>query len=94
MRMYALFDRKAGGYSQPQLAQNDAVMIRSLKDGLPEGSMPRQHPEDFDVYFLGAMDMETGVIASSRPELVAQLSAVFTTPVQVESPREVSVSGR
>lgn len=91
LRLYSLFDRKGKRYSPPQLAYNDAVMVRELKVNLPEGSMPFRYPEDFDLVCLGAMDEQTGVIASVSPELVCSVSAIVEKPAPELGSGEVPV---
>lgn len=81
MRLYSMLDRKMKEFGAVMIAQNDEVMIRTLKDSLPSGSIVASHPEDFDLFFLGAMAMETGVIASSSPTLVAGMSSVLNVDV-------------
>jgi len=78
VNIYGLFDRKmleyVGGFLQ---AANDAVIMRHLRDTLPQGSLPGQHPEDFDLMYLGSFMTTTGVIHSEPPQLVKSLLEVL-----------------
>lgn len=78
MRLYALMDRKLAEFGVVMVAANDEVMVRVLKDSVPPQSNEGRHPEDFDLYFLGSMNVATGVISASAPQLVSLLSSVLS----------------
>lgn len=79
MRLYAMLDRKMKEFGPVMVSRNDPVMFRVLRDSLPPQSNEGRHPEDFDLYFLGVMSVETGVISSSAPLLVATLEQVLAS---------------
>lgn len=72
-RIYSLYDNVAGQVAGRLFtAPADAAAIRSFVDALRmEDSIPGQHPQDFDLLFLGTID-EQGVIDfdSSCPKVV------------------------
>lgn len=77
MRIYSLLDRKAREFGAPMWAKNDDVMKRLLKDTLPHETIAFEHPGDFDLFFLGSMSEDTGVIAAGAPQLVVTLQEVL-----------------
>lgn len=79
MRIYSLFDRKLREYGQPSLSPNDATIFRVLSDVIPgSGSTMARHPEDFDLFALGELDVETGVIRPAEtPLLIENLKEIL-----------------
>ena len=72
-RLYSIRDKKVG-YMQPVIRQNDAVAIRdflatvSLSD---DTSMLSLCPSDFDLYFVGIFDDESGELEYTLPVYLA-----------------------
>lgn len=63
MRIYSLKDRKLQEFGALFLSSNDAAVKRALIDGLRgTGNTVEKHPEDFDLYLLGTVSPELGVI--------------------------------
>lgn len=82
MRIYGLFDRKMKQYGSVMLflSVNDDTMRRQLQENVPEHAFERKHAEDFDLFWLGAISLETGTIATQVPILVENLALVFRAP--------------
>lgn len=87
LRMYSLYDRKMRQFSPPQLAQNDEVMARSLKDNIPDGSLPKVHPEDFDLFCIGEMDLDSGAVSGIAVQSICNLQVLI--PVKDSSQLEL-----
>ena len=72
-RLYSIRDKKVG-YMQPVFRQNDAAAIRdfvatvSLSDA---ESMLNLCPSDFDLYFVGYFDDESGELEHCLPVYLA-----------------------
>lgn len=62
--IYSIKDNKMG-FEQIFIAPNNATAIRMFGDTCrDEKTLFAQHPEDFDLYKVGEMDDNTGVITS------------------------------
>lgn len=72
--IYAQRDNKVG-FMQPSLDHNHKSAIRNFKLGLATAhgeSIMGYAPEDFDLYYIGTFDTETGVISPTTvPELIS-----------------------
>jgi len=58
-------DHAAGFFGQPFFAPSRGAAIRSFGDAVNaggEGNQFSMHPEDFDLYEIGAFDSDTGVL--------------------------------
>lgn len=63
LRVYSIRDSKAEIFNQPFFQKTDAEAQRSFAQLTRDGkSTINQFPEDFDLYFLGTYDDQTGVI--------------------------------
>jgi len=85
MQLYAIFDRKLKEFGQTLVAErNSSAFLRNVVDGVKraEGSLMHSHPEDFDVYCLGAVDRESGVITVVPPRLVENLATALERPFE------------
>lgn len=77
VRLFSLLDTAAREFGPVMVFQNDAVARRWLQESLPPNGLERRRAYDFVLYDLGAMDMATGVIASTVPEVVASLPVIL-----------------
>lgn len=79
MRIYGLFDRKMKQYGSKVLflSVNDDTMRRELRENIPDGAFEFKHAPDFDLFWLGAISLETGVVASQVPVLVENLELIL-----------------
>lgn len=75
LQICSVFDRAAQTYGRPFFVHNSAVAVRSLTDELknPESELAR-HPEDYDLYDLGAWDDEDGSLDpyDNGPKLIVR----------------------
>lgn len=70
----AIRDRAADVFSQPFFVASTGQAIRSFGDavnGDAKDSAVCQHPEDFDLYFLGLFNDEDGSFICEPPKQIA-----------------------
>lgn len=68
-RLYSIRDNKVG-FMQPVIRQNDAVAIRDFVATISlsgSDSMLKLCPEDFDLFYVGTFDDETGELEHVIP---------------------------
>lgn len=65
MKLIAVKDVKANVYYTPEAVPNIAVVERYYRSILPENSLARKYPEDFEVYEIGEYDEKTGAVKPS-----------------------------
>lgn len=69
LNVYAVRDLRMGAYLKPVFLQNDSVLTRALQDALKdENSLFSWHPEDYQVFRLGAYDDGDGTLDVHAPE--------------------------
>lgn len=65
MKMYALFDKKAGSYGGILLAASDGHVSRVIQERFTgSGDTVEKYPEDFDLYSLGEFSLDIGTVQS------------------------------
>lgn len=71
--VFAVRDRAADSFGQPFFDVARGRAIRSFTDELNknENSPLSAHPEDFDLYFLGMFNDQTGMFETGVPEMIA-----------------------
>lgn len=68
MYVYAIYDRVAGQFGAPMLAQNEATAHRAFNNSVASSPFSG----DIDLYHLGSFNGETGVISAlEKPEFIA-----------------------
>lgn len=69
--IYSMFDRKARAFGALMAFTNDEVARRAILSVVrgDQGDI-RNFPGDFDLFTLGMMDSDNGVITPQVPELV------------------------
>lgn len=65
--IYSIFDKKAKIYSEPFLAQNEAVALRRFNYLMLNSQMIAC---DCELYYLGSFDNSTGIVNSVEPDFV------------------------
>ena len=70
MKMYALKDVKAGTFMNPWPESGDPQAIRNLTSAVngDTGQQISQFAEDFDMYYLGEFDQDTGLFLQGNEE--------------------------
>lgn len=70
MKLYSLYDHKAGTYSAPNLFDNDDIACRSLSAMFASKQAaeipPVKYPTDFSLFCLGEWDVEKGLISIDK----------------------------
>lgn len=78
-RLYSVKDNKVGVFCSPFNHVNDAEAIRDLTTvvNLEKGdSKLSTYPEDFDLYYIGEFDTDTGKMIQEEIEYVVNAFAV------------------
>ena len=73
-KIVAIRDRALDAFGQPAFVASTGQAIRSFGDEINnkrEGNALSQHPEDFDLYFLGIYVDEDGSFECVRPQQIA-----------------------
>lgn len=77
MRLYSLYDRKMGEFGALVQSRSDEAVVRALRELFESDNQVSKYPEDFDLFYVGDIDVETGeVVAVFPPKHVVQLYAV------------------
>lgn len=73
-KIYAVRDQKVESYSQPFFAHTHGESERSFEQAVKTPNSPyNQFPQDFDLYYLGTYDDQTGAIqALQTPEFITK----------------------
>lgn len=69
--LFAIYDRKAGGFTQPgiMLFDNIGLAKRSVQFAAQNkqlGQLVERYPEDFELWQLGALDPATGDVTADK----------------------------
>lgn len=73
-RLVSIRDRAADVFSVPQFVVNTGSAIRSFGDLVNNNNAENQvaqHPEDFDLYYLGEYDDSNGSFVVESPRQIA-----------------------
>lgn len=70
----SVFDTKAKAFYAPELVANEAVIERYYNSIIPENSIVRKFPKDFEVWKLGRFSEETGKITPEEPRKICTFS--------------------
>ena len=65
MRLFSIKDVKVGSFTGAFVFPSAAIAARTLGSQAQRDSVLSAYPEDFDVYDLGGIDLETGIITPS-----------------------------
>lgn len=76
-KMYAVRDNKVGTFAAPCLFENDATAIRAFGDLVvrDKDSLMHLHPEDFSLWSIGEINLETGELTQNTESLRALVNA-------------------
>lgn len=71
MKLYTLYDAKAGSAANPFVATNDEVALRNLSRAVndPAAGNLYSNPEDFVLYCAGSWEPETMEIKPHHPAM-------------------------
>lgn len=89
MKLYSLYDTKAGIFSPPYQVQNDALAVRAIlemfDDQRSAGIAPVKYPQDFTLFCLGEFDEASGKITSEQRSIENLLVLLTTWKNQKEA---------
>lgn len=72
LQVFSIRDRAVDAFMRPFFAQSVSAAIRSFTDMLGESESPAaKHPEDYDLFHLGAFDESSGLFETGVPHQVA-----------------------
>lgn len=74
LKIYTVFDSKAGAYTQPFFLPTNGMAERAISNALmdPNHDFSR-HTEDYTLHTIGTYEDTTGAITPCMPHLVATL---------------------
>ena len=71
-KVVSVRDRAVATFGQPIFCSAIGQAVRSFGDEIKNTSSPfNKHPEDYDLYYLGEFDDDTGEFINVKPEQVA-----------------------
>jgi len=78
-KMYSIYDVKAAAYGVPFFTPTDGLAIRSFQNLVEDSnSMVFRYPEDFTLYCLGDIDLNSALItADVTPRFVISASSII-----------------
>lgn len=75
--IYSIRDIKANAYHRPFFVPNRAVAIRAVTDIAQDTQTDiGKHPEDYQLFYLGTYDDNTGALSSTAPEHVLNINTI------------------
>lgn len=73
MKIITVRDKAVEAYGTPFFTKTIGQAIRSFRDELARDESPMgQHPEDYDLYFIGDYEEESGAITAMKPLVIAK----------------------
>lgn len=76
VNQYTIFDKVSGVYGMPFAQTNDATAIRYFNHLISRNEMAE--PSDYDLFFVGTFNQQTGEFLSSGLRFVAHGAEVNT----------------
>jgi len=74
MFIYCVRDRATDQYGTPMFLISNGQAIRSFSDEVNRAEKENslyQHPDDYDLYLMGAYETQTGMFETKTPEMIA-----------------------
>ena len=70
LRVYSIYDSKAGAFNTPFFMATDELAIRAAKDTVSDKeTIFHRHPDDFVLYQVGVFNNTTGEVVGYSPAL-------------------------
>jgi len=74
IKIYAIRDNRTESFNIPTFAKSDSEMVRMIQISIMDGeSMLAKFPKDYDLYFMGTYDNETGTMETTPPQHIMSL---------------------
>lgn len=73
LKLYSIRDRATDSFGQPMFLVSHGQAIRSFTDEVnrqDKDNQLYQHPDDFDLYFLGEFDTSKAAFNTQGPEMI------------------------
>ncbi len=70
LRVFSVFDVKAGAYLPPFFMPEQGQAIRVFSDAINGSEAFAKHPEDYSLFLIGDFDDNSGEISPCSPALV------------------------
>lgn len=72
-QLYAIKDRSVEAFQPMSCCRAEGEALRAFHDALsnPQNGVIHKHPDDFDLWYLGTYDDQTGHISAEQPRKVA-----------------------
>lgn len=73
MNVYSVKDTKARSFSPPFFQLNHTTALRAFAlevNRADPQNVVYNNPDDFEIYFVGTFDPDTGVITGQEPDLI------------------------
>lgn len=95
MRIFALYDHRLGGYTNPFAMQTEGMAWRWFADQMSDPQNPmRRWPQDYELHVLGSFDKQTGRLTPSDcAALVASGDVVVEQLLSGQTDVELSAAG-
>ena len=81
MVIVSILDTAAGAYGRPAFVASEGVAVRQFQDEVNRASEDNQlyrHPDDFNLYYLGTFDDNTGGMdLLAQPKLIARAKDIM-----------------
>jgi len=75
LKLFSVYDRKAGTYGQVFSLQTRGVAMRTFQTWVQDpNSFFAKFPDDFELYEIGEFDVQTGDMISIKPDFVVRAS--------------------
>lgn len=87
MNLYSIYDRKSATHGMFFTSITDGTATRAVASMLQENDLISRFPEDYDIYFVASIDLESGFVTQDAPpRFVVGIKKLFDySAVGVES---------
>lgn len=78
-KIYSIKDEKTG-FTSLSIEQNEATALRSFKYAIEHGTIMKDNPSDYSLWYFGEYDTEKGVISNvnnSATKVIDAISLVY-----------------
>ena len=71
IELYSINDQATQEFTPPFAVASEKAALRVFEEILETDTIKRKHKEDFNLYFMGEMNTDTGIIIQNKdPELI------------------------
>lgn len=81
LRLYAIYDLISGIYMPPFTARTDGVVMRDIAAAVSDKKTTLgQHPQDYQVYYVGDFNDMTGLVVPGGRDLICDCITLVKDP--------------